>query len=130
MLRNACHILSTGLLVVAVGSLSSCGSDEPAAAPTGSNAGAGGSATPDASAGGGTGGKGTGGAGGTTDGGKDASGPACGNGKLDPGEACDTSIAAGRTGACPSASTCDDGDACTKDVLSGDGTCSARCDST
>jgi hypothetical protein len=133
MLRNACLVLSAGPLVAAIVSLSSCGSDEPAASGrSGTDASVGGSATPDASAGGssGTGGKGTGGAGGTTDGGKDATSPPCGNGKLDPGEACDTAISAGQTGACPSASTCDDGDACTKDVLSNGGTCNARCDTT
>lgn len=133
MLRNVCLVLSAGSLLAAVVGLSSCGSDEPAGpVQPGSDASAGGSASPDASAGGrsGSGGKETGGAGGTTDGGKDAAGPSCGNARLDPGEACDTAIAAGQTGACPSASSCDDGDACTNDILSNGGTCNARCDST
>lgn len=49
----------------------------------------------------------------------------CGNGALDgdQGEICDTGIAGG-AGACPS--TCDDGIACTADVLSGAG-CAAMC---
>ncbi len=49
----------------------------------------------------------------------------CGNGVVDDsfGEACDTGIASG-TGACPT--TCDDGMACTADVLAGSG-CQAQC---
>jgi cysteine-rich repeat protein len=49
----------------------------------------------------------------------------CGNGVVDPGETCDTAIAPGMTGACPTA--CDDGDACTTDVLDSGGTCLAAC---
>lgn len=52
-------------------------------------------------------------------------GPDCGNGKLDPGEKCDTKIAAGKAGACPKA--CDDKLACTKDTLQNGGTCGAVC---
>ncbi|MCA9678322.1 MAG: DUF4215 domain-containing protein [Kofleriaceae bacterium] len=49
----------------------------------------------------------------------------CGNGVVDDsvGERCDTGIATG-DGACPTA--CDDGDACTSDILSGTG-CEAEC---
>ncbi|MBK7076887.1 MAG: hypothetical protein IPH44_31810 [Myxococcales bacterium] len=49
----------------------------------------------------------------------------CGNGVVDDGfgEVCDTGIASG-TGACPA--TCDDGVACTADVLAGSG-CQAAC---
>ncbi|MBK8011419.1 MAG: hypothetical protein IPK13_08715 [Deltaproteobacteria bacterium] len=47
--------------------------------------------------------------------------PVCGNGALEQGETCD--------GACPT--TCDDGDACTEDTLSGDpSACNAECTST
>jgi MYXO-CTERM domain-containing protein len=48
----------------------------------------------------------------------------CGNGILDGGEACDTAIAAGKTGACPT--TCDDGDPCTVDAPKGND-CAASC---
>jgi hypothetical protein len=51
----------------------------------------------------------------------------CGNGKIEPGETCDTDIAAGSPGACPSAASCLDGDACTTDSLISALTCSARC---
>ncbi|HVR60417.1 MAG TPA: hypothetical protein VMU50_00885 [Polyangia bacterium] len=50
----------------------------------------------------------------------------CGNGLLDPGEACDTAIAAGQPGACPLDTTCDDGSPCTVDALLGTG-CAAVC---
>ena len=50
----------------------------------------------------------------------------CGNGVVDSGETCDTAIAAG-TGACPGATSCSDGNACTADRLLSAGTCSARC---
>ncbi|MCA9669317.1 MAG: VWA domain-containing protein [Myxococcales bacterium] len=40
---------------------------------------------------------------------------ACGNGVVDPGESCDSGIAAGQPGACPT--SCDDNDPCTHDVL-------------
>ncbi len=51
----------------------------------------------------------------------------CGNGAVDTdvGELCDTGIAAGMTGACPT--SCDDGDACTSDVLNGTA-CLAECE--
>jgi len=48
----------------------------------------------------------------------------CGNGIVNPGETCDTGIAAG-PGACPT--TCSDGMACTRDVLTNAGTCTAAC---
>jgi cysteine-rich repeat protein len=51
----------------------------------------------------------------------------CGDGILSGTEACDTAIAAG-VGSCPT--TCDDGIACTADVLAGGGTCDAACTST
>jgi cysteine-rich repeat protein len=51
--------------------------------------------------------------------------PDCGNGELDLGETCDTSIATGTAGSCPSA--CDDGDVCTSDALVNAGTCRADC---
>jgi hypothetical protein len=41
----------------------------------------------------------------------------CGNGDLDVGEKCDTAIAAGQAGACPT--SCDDGDPKTVDTLEG-----------
>lgn len=49
----------------------------------------------------------------------------CGNGKLDPGELCDTGLQSGPD-ACPVAGECDDGAACTQDALEGEG-CAARC---
>ena len=52
---------------------------------------------------------------------------ACGNGVLEAGEACDTTIAAGTAGACPTLASCDDMDSCTTDSVSGDGTCAAAC---
>ena len=48
---------------------------------------------------------------------------ACGNGSVDPGEACDVGIIAG-DGACPA--DCDDGNSCTADTLLGAG-CAAHC---
>lgn len=48
----------------------------------------------------------------------------CGDGKIDPGEACDTAIPAGAAGACPTA--CNDGNPCTQDLVVGAG-CSASC---
>jgi len=41
----------------------------------------------------------------------------CGNGKVDPGEWCDTAIPAGQPGHCPL--KCDDGNKCTKDQMMG-----------
>ena len=52
-------------------------------------------------------------------------GSICGNGRVDPGETCDTAIPTGAPGACPSAS-CDDGAPCTIDRASGAG-CTLLC---
>jgi cysteine-rich repeat protein len=49
----------------------------------------------------------------------------CGNGVREGVETCDTAIAAGMTDACPT--TCDDSMACTTNVLSNGGTCTAAC---
>ncbi|MBX3275917.1 MAG: hypothetical protein KF729_37015 [Sandaracinaceae bacterium] len=51
-------------------------------------------------------------------------GAVCGNGMLESGELCDTAIAAGSPGACPTA--CDDGEQCTTDTLEG-AACRAQC---
>jgi MYXO-CTERM domain-containing protein len=48
----------------------------------------------------------------------------CGDGKLDPGEACDTAIPAGAPGSCPT--SCNDGNPCTKDMLTGTA-CNTAC---
>ncbi len=48
----------------------------------------------------------------------------CGNGSVDVGETCDTGIANG-AGSCPT--TCVDANACTSNVLSNAGTCTAAC---
>lgn len=53
--------------------------------------------------------------------------PVCGNGVQEPGEQCDTGIAAGQRGACPQPSDCQDGQACTTDELANPDTCSATC---
>ncbi len=58
-----------------------------------------------------------------SDAGTDAS--LCGNGTVDDGEACDTMIAAGEEGACPT--ECADDMDCTADVLENEGTCMAAC---
>lgn len=50
--------------------------------------------------------------------------PSCGNGVLDAGEACDPGIAPGQPGACDA--SCDDGNACTVDVLGGSA-CNPSC---
>lgn len=52
-------------------------------------------------------------------------GVVCGNGVLEVGETCDTAIAAGDPGACPT--DCDDGIACTADALTG-AECTAACE--
>lgn len=52
----------------------------------------------------------------------------CDNGVVEPGEACDTAIAEGEPGACPTA--CDDLELCTTDALLDAGTCDARCEFT
>lgn len=49
----------------------------------------------------------------------------CGNGTVEAGEVCDTAIAAGSVGACPT--TCDDGIPCTNDDVTNIGTCAALC---
>ncbi len=50
----------------------------------------------------------------------------CGNGEVDEGETCDTAIAPGEPGACPT--DCDTGDPCVIGTLLNPGTCSAQCD--
>ncbi len=52
----------------------------------------------------------------------------CGDGVVSGGESCDTMIAAGAAGACPTA--CNDMMACTRDALVSGGTCSAACTTT
>jgi hypothetical protein len=51
----------------------------------------------------------------------------CGNGTLDPGEACDSALPPEDTNACPAAAGCDDQDPCTRDELISAGTCAAVC---
>lgn len=53
--------------------------------------------------------------------------PMCGNGLLESGEACDTTIAAGSPGACPTMASCDDMDPCTTDSVAAGGSCDAAC---
>ncbi len=54
--------------------------------------------------------------------------PACGNGVLDPGEACDPAISPPNAGVCPTLADCDDHNPCTVDSLEGSAAqCSARC---
>jgi hypothetical protein len=56
--------------------------------------------------------------------------PVCGDGEVHPtDELCDTAIAMGEPGACPTAGDCGDGDPCTGDRLLDEGTCRARCES-
>ena len=50
----------------------------------------------------------------------------CGNGVLEPGEACDTAIATG-PGACPTVADCDTGDPCAIGYVDNGGTCDAVC---
>ncbi len=50
--------------------------------------------------------------------------PCCGNGTVDSGETCDTAIAAGQTGACPT--SCKAPDACHTSTLTGSA-CTAKC---
>lgn len=61
----------------------------------------------------------------------------CGNGLVEMGETCDTAISPGTAGACPDATFCDDGHACTADAvvvpsdnMPGDGACRATCSHT
>jgi hypothetical protein len=61
---------------------------------------------------------------GNSDGGPPPPSPRCGNGRVDPGETCDTAIAAGAPGACPA--TCDDNVPCTDDMPVGSG-CELEC---
>jgi hypothetical protein len=65
-----------------------------------------------------------GGMGGTGGDGNPPLSPSCGNGRIDPGETCDTAIAAGDPGACPS--SCDDHIPCTTDTRMGSG-CTVTC---
>jgi len=60
------------------------------------------------------------------DAGTDAA-PSCGNGRIDPGETCDTAIPPGAPLSCPAAGDCDDADPCTRDQLISAGTCAAIC---
>jgi hypothetical protein len=54
--------------------------------------------------------------------------PTCGNGVVDPGETCDTAIAPGTAGACPSAADCTPAaGGCARAKLISEGTCSALC---
>jgi hypothetical protein len=53
--------------------------------------------------------------------------PTCGDAVIDPGETCDTGIAGGAPGACPTIADCDDGDPCATDLLPSAGTCAAIC---
>ncbi|HJK93784.1 MAG TPA: DUF4215 domain-containing protein [Polyangiaceae bacterium LLY-WYZ-15_(1-7)] len=50
----------------------------------------------------------------------------CDNGVVESGETCDTAIASGEAGACPT-SCPDDGDVCTVEMLEDAGTCTAAC---
>jgi hypothetical protein len=52
----------------------------------------------------------------------------CGNGVVEMGETCDTGIAAGQTGACPT--SCTPPDSCTTSTLQNGGTCVASCQNT
>jgi hypothetical protein len=61
-----------------------------------------------------------------TEGGIPTPSPRCGNGRVDPGETCDTEIPAGAPGACP-APDCDDHVPCTKDTPTGSD-CTAKCE--
>ena len=65
-----------------------------------------------------------GGMGGTGGDGNPPLSPSCGNGRIDPGETCDTRIPAGDPGACPP--TCDDHVPCTTDTRMGSG-CTVTC---
>jgi hypothetical protein len=62
---------------------------------------------------------------GDNDGGAPMQNPRCGNGRVYPGETCDTAIVAGAPGACPA--SCDDHVPCTIDKPKGSG-CTFECD--
>src|SRR5438132_7405002 len=49
--------------------------------------------------------------------GDDSNKAVCGNGVLEPGEKCDTSIPQGQNGACPHVAACDDHNPCTADTV-------------
>lgn len=51
----------------------------------------------------------------------------CGDGVVDPLEACDKAISQDSPGACPTKAVCNDGNECTVDVLISADTCAARC---
>lgn len=51
----------------------------------------------------------------------------CGNGRVDPGERCDTASTSG-SGKCPLAADCEDEDPTTASALKDGGTCQARCE--
>lgn len=57
----------------------------------------------------------------------DCTGAVCGDGVVTAPEACDTAIAAGDAGACPTLSDCTDSDPCTNNGVSQAGTCNAVC---
>ena len=65
-------------------------------------------------------------AGGTHETDEDCS-PTCGNGTVDPQEACDKAISDGIPGFCPGPAVCNDGNECTSDRLISANTCAARC---
>ena len=54
--------------------------------------------------------------------------PLCGNGIIEAGELCDTGVLSG-PGVCPTLSSCDDGDKCTIDALTGTA-CAVKCSNT
>jgi hypothetical protein len=53
--------------------------------------------------------------------------PTCGNGQVDPGETCDTAIAPGLPGACPTSGECTSTDPCAVSLLVSPATCQAIC---
>ncbi len=107
MKKNATLLLGWAGALSGVFMLVSGCSDEP---PAGTGGGA--NASSSGTAGSGNGGEG----GGAT---------LCGNGMVDLMESCDTAIAAGMPGSCPT--SCDDGASCTADTFMGAGTCGASC---
>jgi hypothetical protein len=102
--------------------LAACGAERVPAGPSGGNP-----PPKDAGSAGGDGGTSADAETTPTDGGvppADAGEP-CGNGLLEPGEACDPGLTSG-PGACPTAGSCDDGDPCTADTIEGEA-CAAVC---